>query len=88
MKPAIKDQRRWLAYCDRELNKPDLHPARRELIEEKRAFLARQLTGRCKLCGREIYADESLATGIGSTCRHKKFDAFLADCVRDSVEGR
>lgn len=68
---GIADQRRWLAYCESELAKPDLSPARREVLEGKRAFLAKQLVGRCTRCGREIHADESLATGIGSTCRHK-----------------
>lgn len=67
---SFKVIQRNLAYIDAELARDDLPEERRRVLTEKRPFIARELEGRCKLCGREIHADESIATGIGSTCRH------------------
>lgn len=68
---SFKVVQRNLAYIDAELARDDLPEQRRRILTEKRPFIARELEGRCKLCGREITHPDSLAVGIGSECRDK-----------------
>jgi len=64
-----REMARNLRYCETELAKPDLTDVRRATLEEKADFYRRHLAEHCSRCGRPIEADESIATGLGSTCR-------------------
>ncbi len=65
---SFKDQQRWLAYCDAELARADLPPARRQVLEAKREHLAKQLVDRCSVCGRQLSDPVSLERLIGPEC--------------------
>lgn len=58
----------FLAYCDRELLRPDLPEERRATLEQKAEFYRRNLAGHCRRCGRPIEAPDSLERGIGPEC--------------------
>lgn len=60
---------RFLAYCNRELLRDDLPDERRQVLEGKAEFYRSHLRNTCMRCGRPIEAPESIASGLGSTCR-------------------
>lgn len=67
-KTPVATLRRSLAYIDAELAKPDIAPGRREALAAKRPYIARQLEGRCRRCGRPLRDPSSVAEGIGPEC--------------------
>lgn len=69
---TTREMARNLRYCESELAKDGLTDTRRRLLEEKAAIYRRHLANHCRCCGRPIEADESIATGLGSTCRTKQ----------------
>lgn len=46
--------------------------ARRDMLTAKAASLRAQLAGRCRVCGRRLTDDSSVAAGIGPECSRAK----------------
>lgn len=56
-----------IAYCERRLSDPEIHPADRRAIERKLAVL----TNRCRACGRPVQP-HLLVDGLGPSCARKE----------------
>lgn len=71
--PSARKRARWLAYCVEQLERDDLSPERREILEAKAEVYRRSLVNHCIKCGAELTLPESIEAaetngGYGPEC--------------------
>lgn len=60
-----------IAYCQRRLAQPDLHPDIRAQVTLALARYAALAGGHCERCGRRLWDPASVTAGVGPVCIHR-----------------